>query len=357
MKPAVNQVCNGKCEMELSDSDPQPVKFFLPPLRRQPFKSPALSRTVILSRLLSRFAVGLCSGLGAIAISGCTESLENSLAADPSLSTPQPTASSQPAASPDPKSTAPQSTPVASTEPTPSASPAQSPDPEASPTPEIAPAPEALRSYVEDWERTGVLEITDPNQPITRRTLARWLFAANNALYSDRPAQQIRPAQSNAEPTFQDLNADDPDFAAIQGLAEAGIIPSPLTGSATSVKFEPDVIATRETLLRWKVPLDFRATLSPATVDAIAKAWGFQDTNKIDPNALKFVFADYQNGDLSNIRRTFGFTTLLQPKKTITQAEAAAALWHFGIDGQGKSAADLDIKPNSSNDDNTEPAQ
>ena len=279
--------------------------------------------------------------VGAIALSGCTESLENSLAADPSLDTPSPTETAPPEPTPSP-----------GTEP--SADPSPSPDSESetteSPTPKTSPAPEALQTYLDDWEKTDTLPITDPNQPITRRTLARWLFAANNALYSDRPAQQIRPAQDNNTPTFQDINPDDPDFAAIQGLTEAGIIPSPLTGNTTAVKFNPDALVTRETLLQWKVLLDFRATLPPATVDAIAKTWGFQDAAKIDPAALKSVLADYQTSDLSNIRRAFGFTTLLQPKKSITQAEAAAALWHFGLDGQGQSAADL--APTSSDNEN-----
>ncbi|MEM9245469.1 MAG: S-layer homology domain-containing protein [Cyanobacteria bacterium P01_F01_bin.153] len=297
-------------------------------------------------------AVGtLLGALGAIALTGCTESLENSLAADPSLSTPQPTEGGTPQSSPSPETpSSSESTPASTAKTTTEASSSPEPSPEESPTPEISPAPAALQPYLDDWDSVDVLDITDPNQPITRRTLARWLFAANNALYSDRPTQQIRPAQANTDPIFQDINDDDPDFAAIQGLAESGIIPSSLTGSTNTIKFNPDAIASRETLLRWKVPLDFRTTLSPATVDAVAKAWGFQDVNKIDPNILKFILADYENGDLSNIRRTLGFTTLLQPKKSVTQGEAAAALWHFGLDGQGKSAADLDIVPPSDRD-------
>jgi hypothetical protein len=52
------------------------------------------------------------------------------------------------------------------------------------------------------------------------------------------------------------------------------------------------------------------------------------------------VLADYQNGDLSNIRRAFGYTTLLQPQKVVTRAEAAATLWFFGSQGDGLSAQD-----------------
>ncbi|MGD1937869.1 MAG: hypothetical protein ACFCA4_09990 [Cyanophyceae cyanobacterium] len=324
------------CEIELLEPDPQFAENYLNALPSLTFRLWARCKKAAVGSLLG--------ALGAIALTGCTESLENSLAADSSLSTPQPTEDA-PQPSPSPKDqSSPEPTPASSTA---KVSPSPDSSPEESPTPQLSPAPAALQPYLDDWEAVDVLDITDPNQPVTRRTLARWLFAANNALYSDRPAQQIRPAQANAEAIFQDINDADPDFAAIQGLAEAGIIPSSLTGSTGTVKFNPDGIATRETLLRWKVPLDFRATLSPATVDAVAKAWGFQDVNKIDPNILKFILADYENGDLSNIRRTLGFTTLLQPKKSVTQGEAAAALWHFGLDGQGKSAADLDIAPPS----------
>ncbi|MGB3642768.1 MAG: S-layer homology domain-containing protein, partial [Rivularia sp. (in: cyanobacteria)] len=48
--------------------------------------------------------------------------------------------------------------------------------------------------------------------------------------------------------------------------------------------------------------------------------------------------ADYQNGEQSNIRRVFGYTTLFQPKKAVTRAEAAAALWYFGTESEGISA-------------------
>ena len=293
------------------------------------------------SQSLARVGKGVLGGLlgvGAIALTSCTDSLENSLAADPSLSSPQPTETATPQPSPPPSPSSQKSPP---SKPTPPSETTPNPEPSERPSPDISPAPTALQPYLEDWAKTDILPVTDPNQPITRRTLARWLFDANNALYGDRPAQQIRPAPPNTKPTFQDINPQDPDFPAIQGLTEAGIIPSPLTGNTATVKFNPDALVNRETLLQWKVLLDFRSTLPPASVDAIAQTWGFQDASKIDPAALKSVLADYQNSDLANIRRAFGFTTLLQPKKTITQGEAAAALWHFGLDGQGKSAADL----------------
>lgn len=212
-------------------------------------------------------------------------------------------------------------------------------------------APEELRRYVEDLAQLGVLPLATgnagaesafkPNQAITRREYARWLVTTNNRFFSDRPAHKIRLGVTTSQPAFQDVPRTDPDFAVIQGLAEAGIVPSNLAGDATVVTFRPDAPLTREDLLLWKTPLDTRQVLPNATVDAVKQAWGFQDAGRIDPKALRAVLADYQNGDLSNIRRAFGFTTLFQPKKAATRAEASTTLWYFGAQGDGISAEDV----------------
>jgi hypothetical protein len=206
--------------------------------------------------------------------------------------------------------------------------------------------PEVLRSYVEDLAKLGVLgadsatsDQFNPNQGITRREYARWLLTTHNKLYSDRPSQQTRLAAASNSPIFQDLPNTDPDFAIIQGLAEAGIIPSPLSGDPTAVSFRPNNLLTREELLMWKVPLDQRQALPVASLDAVKETWGFQDVAKINPQALRSLLVDFQNGELSNIRRAFGYTTLFQPQKTVTRAEAAASLWYFGSQGQGVSAS------------------
>jgi hypothetical protein len=206
-------------------------------------------------------------------------------------------------------------------------------------------APEELRQYVTDLAELGVFGAQasnefKPNQEITRREYARWLVAANNLIYGDRPASRIRLGNSSSQPAFQDVPRSDPDFAAIQGLAEAGLIPSPLSGDSTTVTFRPDASLTRENLILWKMPIDTRQTLPNASLEAVQQTWGFQDTARIDPKALRAVLADFQNGELSNIRRAFGYTTLFQPKKTVTRAEAAAVLWYFGIQGEGLSAKD-----------------
>ncbi|WP_421655474.1 S-layer homology domain-containing protein [Leptothermofonsia sp. ETS-13] len=216
--------------------------------------------------------------------------------------------------------------------------------------------PAELRQYVEDVARLGILTpalthrlkqnqakggpLFEPNKTITRREYARWLVAANNRLHSDRPTQQIRLGLATSQPAFRDVPKSDPDFPAIQGLAEAGIIPSSLSGDPTAVNFRPNAPLTRESLLLWKVPMDIRQALPHANIDTVKQTWGFQDAAKIDPKALRAVLADHQNGDLSNIRRVFGYTMLFQPKKAMTRAEAAATLWYFGFQGEGQSAQD-----------------
>lgn len=209
-----------------------------------------------------------------------------------------------------------------------------------------------LRQYIQDLAALGVLPAAEagakgeattaiqfePGKTISHREFARWLLAANNQIYASRPSQQIRPAAPTAQPAFTDVPPTDPDFPVIQGLAEAGLIPSPLSGDTTNVLFRPDAPLTREQLLLWKVPLDTRQALPNATVDAVKQTWGFQDVSRIEPRALRAVLADFSNGDQSNIRRAFGYTTLFQPKKPVTRAEAAAALWFFGSGSEGMSA-------------------
>jgi hypothetical protein len=86
--------------------------------------------------------------------------------------------------------------------------------------------------------------------------------------------------------------------------------------------------------------LDTRQILPATNIEAVKDKWGFQDASKIDSQASRAILADFNNGDLANIRRVFGFTTLFQPKKAVTRAEAAASLWYFGVQGEGLSAED-----------------
>lgn len=241
------------------------------------------------------------------------------------------------------------------------------PSPETTSQPTVTPAitvtdsgevSEPVRQYIEDLTTLGVLSLIpneknnaasgakfEPQKTITRREFARWLVATNNRLYANNSGKQIRLASSATPSAFTDVPSTDADFGAIQGLAEAGIIPSKLSGDSTTVSFRPNAPLTREQLLLWKVPLDTRKALPTATVEAVKETWGFQDAGKIDPKALRAVLQDYQNGDNANIRRALGFTTLLQPQRSVTRAEAAAALWYFGFQGEGISAAEVKQSP------------
>lgn len=180
-----------------------------------------------------------------------------------------------------------------------------------------------------------------PNKAITRAEYARWLMAANNRYYANNPGKKIYVASENTQPAFQDVQPSHPDYEAIQSLAEAGLIPSRLTEDSTNLLFRPNAPLIREDLITWKVPLDTRQSLPQASIEAIQKSWGFQDTESIDSSAIRALYADFQNGDLSNIRRIFGYTTLFQPKKPVTRAEAAASLGYFGFQGDGITASEV----------------
>ena len=226
-------------------------------------------------------------------------------------------------------------------------------------------APQEVRQYIEDLAALGVLPLEptsssksnqsdtatqfEPGKAISRREYARWLVTANNKIHANNPAQQIRLASETDQPAFQDVPPKDPDFPMIQGLAEAGLIPSPLSGDSTTVLFRPNAPLTREQMILWKVPIDTRQALPNASSDAVKQTWGFQDAARIDPKALRAVLADFQNSEQSNIRRVFGYTTLFQPKKPVTRAEAAGVLWYFGTSSEGISAKDaLQLKSQQS---------
>lgn len=204
-----------------------------------------------------------------------------------------------------------------------------------------AEVPTALKTYFNDVQRLKVIDLGNPNQPIQRGTFARWLVETNNRLYQDRPTQQIRLAATSQTPVFKDVPSSNPNFPYIQGLAEAGFIPSPLSGDADQATFQANKPLTREILLSWKVPIDLRKILPSTTTTKVQEVWGFKDTKQISSPALSAIFADHNNGELANIRRLLGSALLLQPKKPVTRAEAAATLWFIGVAGEGYSAKDV----------------
>ena len=198
--------------------------------------------------------------------------------------------------------------------------------------------PTPLRPWIKDLNKLGTINPKtelqfQPNILVARREYARWLLQTNNRLYKNQPSRQIRLAQTNDSASFPDIPNNHPDFAIIQGLANAGLI------GGTGDRFRPNDPLLREELVQWKIPLDLRQPLPNATLETVSQVYGFKDSDRISENALSAIFADAQLRDISNIRRSFGFTTLLQPQKPVTRAEAAASLWYFGTATDGISAA------------------
>ena len=169
-----------------------------------------------------------------------------------------------------------------------------------------------------------------PYETINRREYARWLVKTNNILYANVNSKLIRLANPQSKPIFSDVPNNDPDFMVIQGLAEAGLIPSSLTQDTNTIAFSPDKPLTREDLIAWKVTLDFRQNLPITTLDSIKETWGFQDASKIAPRTWSELYVDWQNGENANIRKAFGYITLFQPQKNVTYEEAAEVLSSFG---------------------------
>lgn len=89
---------------------------------------------------------------------------------------------------------------------------------------------EDLTPPLQELARLGIVsnsEVINPYNTISRREYARWLVQTNNLLFQDVNSKLIREANPNSKQIFTDVPVSDPDFAVIQGLAEAGLIPSP----------------------------------------------------------------------------------------------------------------------------------
>lgn len=190
-----------------------------------------------------------------------------------------------------------------------------------------------LTQPLQELARLGIISnahTINRHNIITRREYARWLFKANNLLFADVNSKLIREANPNSQPIFTDMPNSDPDFTIIQGLAQAGLIPSPLIQQGEFTAFNPDKPLTREDLIAWKVPLDFREKIPNVTLDALKETWGFQDVNRIDNFVWGKLYLDWQNGEVANTRKAFGYITLFQPEKEVSYEEAGRVLSSFG---------------------------
>ena len=237
-----------------------------------------------------------------ILLGGCAgnQDAENALKPDARLSSPSPV---------------PSPVPPSNIPPTPKPSPIESPIPSPIPSPigwqDIDKTPVQLRPYVDDMLALNVVspdaQMPDANRlnaPISRREFAKWLLLTNNRFHQSRPTKQIRIDRPSSTPTFQDIPNSDPDFAILQSLADAGILPSTLSrdtkNEGKNDRFKPSEALTREELLRWKMPLDSRQSQADVlAIETLRKTLPFQDLSKvIHPETLRLVALDLQNGDL-----------------------------------------------------------
>ncbi|PON90847.1 GPI-anchored adhesin-like protein [Trema orientale] len=174
-----------------------------------------------------------------------------------------------------------------------------------------------------------------PSDLCTRREYARWLVSASNAL-SRNTTSKVYPAMfidNVTELAFDDITPEDPDFASIQGLAEAGLIASKLSrrDMLSSVDedqepyFSPESPLSRQDLVGWKMALEKRH-LPEADRKVLYELSGFIDTDKIHPDACPALVADLSAGEQGIIALSFGYTRLFQPDKPVTKAQAAIAL-------------------------------
>ncbi|KAL8095885.1 hypothetical protein AgCh_037029 [Apium graveolens] len=175
-----------------------------------------------------------------------------------------------------------------------------------------------------------------PGDLCTRREYARWLVSASSAL-SRNTVSKVYPAmciENFTELAFDDVTPEDPDFPAIQGLAEAGLIASKLSRrdmrsssevEETSLCFCPESPLSRQDLVSWKICLEKRQ-LPIADKKILQQVSGFIDIDKIDPDACPALVADLSAGEQGIVALAFGYTRLFQPDKPVTKAQAAIAL-------------------------------
>ncbi|XP_026379726.1 uncharacterized protein LOC113274562 isoform X2 [Papaver somniferum] len=185
-----------------------------------------------------------------------------------------------------------------------------------------------------------VLKVIEPDVQYidlcTRRQYARWLVSSSNLL-SRNSVSKVYPAmyiENVTDLAFDDIAPEDPDFASIQGLAEAGLIASKLSrgdmldssdGEQDPFNFSPESPLSRQDLVSWKMALDKRQ-LPEVERKMMNQLCGFIDIDKINPDAWPALVADISAGDQGIIALAFGYTRLFQPDKPVTNAQAAIAL-------------------------------
>lgn len=177
-----------------------------------------------------------------------------------------------------------------------------------------------------------------PGELCMRREYARW-FLSSNSLLSRRPNNMVFPSvyiEGVTQLAFDDITPQDPDFPYIQGLAEAGIIPSKLSNNEASstndrtqshscTMFYPDSPLSRVDLVTWKIVVEHNH-LSHIDKRTLEKKSGFLDVQRISTDAWPAIFIDASAGDKSITQRAFGYSRRFQPDKPVTKGQVAVAI-------------------------------
>jgi hypothetical protein len=163
-----------------------------------------------------------------------------------------------------------------------------------------------------------------PGQPVKRREFIRWLVKADNVLWRDAPAKQVRLADTTDHPAFSDVPATDPDFPYIQGMQDAGYSVGFPDGA-----FRPDAPLTREQMFAIKNVFD------RGSVDAgLAKDLNFARNTAMPPwkdkqgisKTYVAAIATGSGGGAESFARVYGTASLFHPQLAVTRAQAAVAV-------------------------------
>jgi len=164
-----------------------------------------------------------------------------------------------------------------------------------------------------------------PNQPVLRREFVRWLYTANNAIQSD-DAKKIHPAPNGETPYFKDLPVSDKDFAAIQGMQDAGI-----SVGFPDKTFQPDVPVTREQALAIVLGVDcnYSGNWSTTPNEAYGYLPPWKDRASISKSYAPII-ASCSDQSQSVTGRVWGKSAVFRPQANVTRAEGALMIWQTG---------------------------
>jgi hypothetical protein len=157
---------------------------------------------------------------------------------------------------------------------------------------------------------------------LTAATSRIYLLMMATVVMYRSTAHKVLPAmyiENVTQLAFDDVSAEDQDFAFIQGLAEAGLIWSNLStndvkkiGKDSRVCFEPDRPLSRQDLVSWKLALD-RHELAGVDKEALQKVSGFVDVDQIHKDAWPALMADLTAEGPSIIASAFGMIHFMCP--------------------------------------------